>query len=112
MDHYDNYYASLNDKYELPIYRISAQDKESSRIYISPTTGETRYYSLNGRVKKWLYPFCHNLRIGFFAEHPALRIICMLVLVLGGLVVSVSGVVLGFRYFSRVIRRAKSRRSK
>ena len=112
MNHYDNYYASLNDKYELPIYRISAQDKESSRIYISPTTGETRYYSLNGRVKKWLYPFCHNLRIGFFAEHSTLRVICMLVLVLGGLVVSVSGVVLGFRYLRRVIRRAKSRRNK
>ena len=108
MDHY----VSLNNKYELPIYRISAEDKESSRLYISPTTGETRYYSLNGRVKKWLYPFCHNLRISFFAEHPTLRIICMLVLVLGGLVVSVSGVILGFRYLRRVIRRAKSRHNK
>ena len=105
MDHYDNYYASLNDKYELPIYRISAQDKESSRIYISPTTGETRYYSLNGRVKKWLYPFCHNLRSKFFSEHSTVRLVAMLTLVLGGLVVSVTGVVMGWRYLKRLTRR-------
>lgn len=110
LDSYDNYYVSLTGQYELPIYRVQADDPEQSRLYVSPTTGETRYYSLNGRIKKWIYPFCHNLRIAFFAEYPTLRLLVMSLLIVGGLVVSVTGLMLGIRYLRRVMRRVRSHR--
>lgn len=105
IDEYDNYYAYNRGDYELPIYRVSVEDADGSRLYVSPTGGYSRYFSRNDRLQKWLYPFCHNLRSKFFSEHSTIRLVAMLTLVLGGLVVSVTGVVMGWRYLRRLARR-------
>lgn len=104
LDAYDQYYVSNSGRSELPIYRVKASDKDKSWFYVSPTTGYTRYYSTNARVKKWIYPALHSLRTKYFAEHPNTRITAMLLLTLGGLVVSVTGLIMGYRFFARKIR--------
>lgn len=108
MEGYDNYYAINSTSYELPIYRVSVEDPDRSRLYVSPTGGYSRYYSLNDRIQKWIYPFCHNLRSKFFSERQTIRIGTMILLVAGGLVVSGSGVILGYRYLRRRLHKRKS----
>lgn len=105
LHEYDNYYCSTSGKSELPIYRIRANDPDKSTIYVSPTTGYTRYYSTSGRIKKWIYPAFHSLRFKFFAEHPTFRMVLMIILILGGSIVSATGVWMGIRYYQRGYRR-------
>lgn len=110
MQEYDNYYCSTSGKSELPIYRIKANDPDKSIIYVSPTTGYTRYYNTSGRVKKWIYPAFHSLRFKFFANHPTFRMVLMMILVLGGSIVSATGVWMGIKYYYRAYRRMSKRK--
>ena len=102
MHEMDNYYCTNSGRSELPIYKVTAQDPDKSRIYISPTTGSVRYYGTNERVKKWIYPAFHALRFKYFAERPILRKSVMYLLILGGTIVSATGVYMGIRYYRRL----------
>lgn len=107
LQEYDQYYVSNSGRAELPIYRIKAMNRDKSWFYVSPTTGYTRYYGTNERVKKWIYPAFHSLRTKFFAEHPSLRVASMLLLTLGGLVISLSGLVMGYQLLRRKLHRKR-----
>jgi len=54
----------------------------------------------------------HGLTFQFLVTRPLLRLTVLWVLMLGGTVVSVSGVVLGTRYVIRKIRRLSQRKQK
>lgn len=56
-----------------------------------------------------MYTALHRMRIGVLNESPFMRKTVLWVLLLGGTVVSVTGVVLGANYVCRKCRRKKTR---
>ena len=107
IDHYDNYYVSQKRQLPLPVCRVSVDDADHSTYYINPKTGDCRYYNSNRRAGKWMYTGLHALNIPFFVEHPVLRLCILWVLLLGGTVVSITGVLLSMRYVHRLLHRQK-----
>lgn len=112
MSAFDNYYVSMDDRLELPVYRVTARDADHSVFYVNPKSGSTRYYNTNSRVKKWIYPTFHSLRVKYFATRPTLRVAIVLIAALGGLVLSVTGFMISFRFWRRHILGRRARRKK
>ena len=107
MTEFDNYYVGFTKRMELPVYKVIADDADGSVFYVNPNTGRTRYFNKNARVKKWIYPAFHSLRFKFFAERRTLRDVVIWTILIGGTLVSLTGVVLGIRYVGRLLRRRK-----
>ena len=103
MNEYDNYYVSQKHKLPLPVCRVSVDDDDKSVYYINPSDGSCRYYNTNKRAGKWMYSGLHALNIPFFVNHPVLRQVIMWALLLGGTIVSVTGLCLSFRYIRRML---------
>ena len=101
MNHYDNYYVSQKRMLPLPVCRVTVDDADCSTYYINPRTGDSRYYNTNRRAGKWMYSGLHALNISFFIAHPTLRLILMWILMLGGTIVSFTGLLLSLRYLRR-----------
>lgn len=109
LTEYDNYYVSTINSATLPVYKVVAEDPDRSFFYVTPTEGKVRYYSTNGRVKKWIYPAFHSLRIKYFAHRSALRKFIITVVSVGGVVLSATGVLIGYNACRRVYRKRSSR---
>lgn len=105
MNEFDNYYVGFTQRMQLPVYKVTVADADGSVFYVNPKNGSTRYYNKNQRVGKWIYPAFHSLRFKFFAENQLLRDIVLWVLLIGGTGVSFTGVVLGYRYIRRLLRK-------
>jgi hypothetical protein len=79
----------------LPVLRVRAGDVST---YVDPVTLELVARHDNGsRRLRWLYTGLHDLDLPGVQERPALRVTLIVLLSLGGLVASVSGVVVGWR---------------
>ena len=101
MDRYDNYYVSQKQALPLPVIKVAADDADRCVYYINPRNGSCRYYNTNRRAGKWMYSGLHAFNTSFFARHPLLRKSLLWVLLLGGTVVSATGVVLTLRRLRR-----------
>lgn len=109
MTEFDNYYVGFTKRMELPVYKVITDDIDKSVFYVNPYTGRTRYFNTNQRVKKWIYPAFHSLRFKFFAERRQLRDTVLWMLMIGGTLVSFTGVVLGVRYLARILQRKRKK---
>ena len=98
---YDNYYVSQKRPLPLPICRVKIDDADGSTYYIDPRTGACRYYNHNKRAGKWMYTGLHALNTSFFASHPLLRLVILWTLLIGGTVVSATGVLMAFKVIKR-----------
>ncbi|MDR1716963.1 MAG: PepSY domain-containing protein [Prevotella sp.] len=107
MDEYDNYYVGLTDHLPLPVYKVQVEDADNSTYYINPKNGNTRYFNNNTKVRRWSYQALHSFKFKFLAERPVLWNIVMWTTMIGGTLVSLTGVWLGFRYIKRKIKRLK-----
>ena len=103
MNNYDNYYVSQKRTMPLPVCKVTVDDADRSTYYINPKTGDCRYYNNNRRAGKWMYTGLHALNLPFFVAHPMLRLAIMWVLMIGGTIVSVTGLLLTVRYIRRKI---------
>jgi uncharacterized iron-regulated membrane protein len=94
----DAYYFSHHDQVVLPVYRIIANDAESTRYYLEPTSGALLYRAdANARWHRWLFAGLHRLDFtAWLRARPAWDII-MITLMLGGLAGSATGVYLAAR---------------
>ena len=104
MEQYDNYYLSRSMDLPLPVYRITVEDANRSRYYVSPQTGYVRYLNKNKVVKKWLFQGIHYLHTAWFMEHPVVWQICLWICCLGGAFVCLTGSWLGFLYVKRIFK--------
>ncbi len=103
---YDNYYQESGmDNHPLPVYRISWNNAAQNRIYIDPVTGQA-VVSVDkmSKIHRWLYQGLHKYNIQFLKEHEWLRKTLLIVLSLGGIVLSSSGVVLGWNRIKRKLK--------
>ena len=104
MNEYDEYYLSRTDKLPLPVYKVTVDDSDRSRYYISPETGYIRYLNKNKMAKKWIFSGFHYLNIKYLIDRPALWTLAIWFLCLGGAAVSATGTWLGIRFIKRKLR--------
>ena len=105
LDEYDDYYYSRNNQLPLPVLRVKFDDPALSWIYVDPQKSELlsliHKYS---RIERWLYSGLHSLDFAFWYHKRPLWDLGMIVLLLGGLLVSCLGLYLGLRRLKNDIR--------
>ncbi len=107
LHQYDSYYIARSGHLPLPVYKVTVKNKDGSCYYVNPSTGKYRYVDNHYRWGFWLYPGTHSLKIKWLVNHPLVWTIVMWVLLLGGALVSLTGVILGFRYIVRKSRKMR-----
>lgn len=106
IDKFDNDYHTRKVKEtSLPVYRVIVDDYMHTRWYYNPATLESRRIDDDTRTRNWLYHKLHTLDFKFLTDHPVLWNIVMYALMLGGTVLSVTGVVLSVKWIVRGIRK-------
>lgn len=86
----------------LPVLRLKFDNSFRTWLHIDPATGELLGQTdRGGRGYRWLFSALHSFDLPILLEHRWLRDALMIALSLAGLIISVSGVVVGWRYLGR-----------
>jgi uncharacterized iron-regulated membrane protein len=94
----DAYYTGDRSSGRLPVYRVIADDAESTRYYIDPTSGALlERADSNRRWHRWLFGAIHRLDFAAWIRVRPVWDIILIVLMLGGIAVSATGVYLALR---------------
>ena len=109
IDKYDTYYVARSGHLTLPVYKVEVDNLDKTCYYINPENGQYRSVDTNKRWRFWMYQGMHSLKFNWLVAHPILWTIVMWVLMLGGTIVSLSGVILGIRYIVRLCKRHKNK---
>jgi hypothetical protein len=113
LDGYDAYYyPGWEDKLvnggakRLPVLRVVFDDAERTLLYIDPHSGApVGAYDANGRRLRWLYHGLHSLDFGSLYGSRPLWDLVVLVFMLGGFAMSVTGTWLGWKWLKRKVRK-------
>lgn len=99
LDHYDSYYYSHHQRARpLPVLRVRFDDPAASWFHLDLTTGELIHrLTTKARVQRWLYNGLHSLDFRWLIDHRPLWDVVMLALNLGGLLFSITAVVIAWR---------------
>ncbi len=100
---YDNYYIpSQKRQHPLPVYRLNIADPFKTTLYIRPTTSELMAeYNNNSRIRRWTYNFLHSFNSRWLLEHSFWRILLEIFLLGGGLMLSITAMVLTIKRMKR-----------
>jgi hypothetical protein len=82
----DAYHYSYRNDVELPIYRAILDDRQQSRLYISPASGSLRVVDRDARQMRWLEGGLHRLDFPGLQHRPLWD--CIVLLLLAGVTVS------------------------
>lgn len=104
LEEYDNYYIDRHGELPLPVYRIQIADRDRTWLYLNPKTAEMQSYDKNTRLRRLLYEGLHSMAFAPLLRHPWLWWCLVLLCLTGGLLVSLTGLKLGIRYFRRRLR--------
>jgi hypothetical protein len=87
------------------VLRVKMSDPESTWLYIDPLMSQLvgRVHRLD-RVERWIYNGFHSLDFAFWYDKRPLWDIVMITICLGGLMLSLFGVVLGVKRVRRSAR--------
>lgn len=105
---YDDYYIHKRMQLPLPVYRLMADDPDRSSFYINPQTAEVRYFNANTRARKWTYQALHSFSVKWILDRPVLWHVLMFGSMVGGTIVSLTGLWL----LLRRLRRKRSRKER
>ena len=100
LESYDAYYYSVGPgaRRRLPVLRLTFDDSDTRLLYVDPHTGSiARAYDTRAMVMRWAVIGLHCLDFPFLIRNRPAWDITIIVLSLGGLVLSGSGVVLSWR---------------
>lgn len=87
---------------QLPVWRVEMNDAAASWLYVDPSNGRLVASSnRDARLRRWLFNAAHSLDFPWLIHYRPAWDGVMWVLSLLGLVVSVSGVVIGWRHLGR-----------
>lgn len=107
INEYDaDYFSRKKEENSLPVYRVIVDDRMHTRHYYNPQTLAGRQIDDDGRTRHLLYRGLHCLEFKCLTDHPVLWNIVMYFLMIGGTFLSLTGVVLTFKWLSRKIRKA------
>jgi hypothetical protein len=106
LNDYDAYYYDRDRSSSLPVLRLKFDDPQASWLYIDPQRGAlAARYERSGRVERWLYHGFHSLDFPFLWRFRPAWDITVIALCLGGIALSGTGVVLGYRRLRDVVPR-------
>ncbi len=95
---YDAYYYDREGSLSLPIWRLKFNDPRSSWLYIDPRRGAiAARYERSGRIARWLYHGLHSWDFPFLWRHRPAWDVVVVALNGGGVFLSGTGIVIGFR---------------
>ena len=100
LESYDAYYYSVGTgaRRRLPVLRLTFDDRETRLMYVDPHTGSiARAYDTHAMVMRWAVIGLHRLDFPFLIRNRPAWDVAIITLSLGGLVLSVSGLVLSWR---------------
>lgn len=102
LTEYDSYWYAHHDTRVLPVLRAGFDDDLQSWFHIDPVTGDILNRSdISRRSYRWLFNALHQFDFPWLlAYRPAWDIVVWLLSLLG-MTISVSGVVIGWRYLKR-----------
>ena len=103
---YDSYYYDRKYQKPLPVVRVRLTDPWRTWLYVNPKTAliEARYTE-RSRWERWLYNGLHSLDFPFLIFHRPLWDAVVIMLSIGGLTLSITGIVLTVRYFKMSYKR-------
>jgi hypothetical protein len=105
VTHDDLYWYSHHSKRPLPVLRAVFNDPQHSWFYLDPKTGEILDFSDDGsRRYRWWFNALHRWDFSWLLQYQALWYGLIWSFALTGLVLSVTGVVIGWRRVRRKMR--------
>jgi hypothetical protein len=107
LQEYDAYYYARNQQLALPILRVRYLDANATWLYLDPRRGViARKEERRSRIERWLYHGLHSLDFPFLYHRRPLWDIVVIALSIGGLVLSATTLLPGWRRVRRVISRS------
>ena len=119
LDRYDAYYYERQPEAmmgaaqrRLPVMRLRFGDPHDTWVYLDARTGDVALSAdRSQRLGRWLFSFLHSWDLPAMLRAAALRDAVLIVFSLGGLLVSVTGIVIGYRRVSIWITQARAGRA-
>jgi len=106
LQEYDAYYYNQDGNRPLPVLRVRYADADSTWLYLDPQLGTMTRQDRGARWNRWLYHGMHNLDFPFLYYKRPLWDVVMILLSIGGLVLSATTLVPTWRRLARHTRRA------
>ncbi len=99
---YDAYYYDKHRTKPLPVLKVDINDEANTTYYINPKTTEVLMkYETTSRVNRWVYHGLHSLDFpALLFRRPAWDMV-VIVLLLGGTSVSITGLMLTWKWGRR-----------
>jgi PepSY-associated TM region len=98
LNRYDAYYYDRESRRPLPALRVKFDDPARSWLYIDPQRASiVARYERSGRIDRWLYQGLHHLDFPFLWPFRPLWDIVVIILLAGGILLSSTGVLIGYR---------------
>jgi uncharacterized iron-regulated membrane protein len=98
IDQPDAYWYTLHDNRQFPVLRIGFEDAVHTWLHISPDTAEILDRTDDGgRTYRWLFDALHRMDFPLLLRYKPMRDVVVWLLSLVGAIVSISGVVIGWR---------------
>ncbi len=113
LANYDGYYYDRDRRRPLPVLRLKFDDPARSWLYIDPQRAAiVARYERSGRIDRWLYQGLHHLDFPFLWYARPAWDITVIVLLAGGIFLSCTGVLIGYRRVWTTIVRSRWGESK
>ncbi|WP_085981035.1 PepSY domain-containing protein [Rhodopseudomonas sp. B29] len=102
LDQPDAYWYSHHQQRVLPVLRLGFDDAAQSWVHLDPATGDILGWSdRRTRARRWLFNALHSFDFPLLLTHRPAWDAIVIALSLIGLMISVSGVVIGWRRLRR-----------
>ncbi len=102
LEDYDSYWYAHHRERELPVLRAIFDDEAQTWIHISPITGDILgQVDASRRSYRWWFNALHSFDFQLLLKYRPAWDIVVIALSILGTIVSVSGVVVGWRYLKR-----------
>jgi len=77
--------------------RVRYDEPNQTWVHIDPSTGDVELSSdKSQRVGRWLFSFLHSWDLPVMLQAGAIRDVILILLSLGGLALSITGIVIGY----------------
>ena len=111
LQDYDGYYYDPRGSRPLPVLRVRYADENATWLYLDPEQGSIVQRSTSvSRLRRWLYQGLHSLDFPFLYFHRPLWDIVVIVLSIGGTVLSFTTMLPAWRRLKRHGRALVARR--
>jgi hypothetical protein len=102
---YDDYYYSRDGTLPLPVLRVKFDDPQRTWYYIDVSMGRlVQRLQFRNRIERWIYNGLHSMDFSFWYYRRPLWDAGVITLSLGGLLLSLFGLLLGVRRIRRKAR--------